>query len=677
MARRKLKSTKFPAIVTSQKPDQPSVVEPAAKKVTDDEIVQILEGYRTEAEYARLAGPSSRDMVWLQHLDLYWNRFDFSKKAAWQAREVMPEFPQYIDRFAAAMRVALSSGQWFSITAAGDEDQDLARVIRKLMTFVLGRIGRSPTGHPTDFMSFFEEAMKMGALAMTTALVTYKSDGEGGGYVAADLEDPYNVWLDPTGRGLYRIRRVEMELHELLALGDLKDGDGEDLYDNEAITSSYASIVALMRAEREKRTGTGQWATSNRRPVVLHEYIATLITPDGEVLGRDVLCVVANNRFLIRGPEENPFWHGEDWMLTAPIITVPLSPYGRSYAENFATIARTFNEMTNMLLDAVMTSSIKAFAAVPGLLEDPSQLEEGIYPNVLFRLIEGQRPEEFLTAVEMGTLPAEAFQIWQALKKELQEGAAFNEMTLGQSAPKGRTSATEVNTVDTNATSYIRSIASNIESNFLEPFLNIVWKTTVQHLDPKDTELADAVGPDWYKALCKNKKELATYKVKFSCKGISSLLLKKQKLQDFLQFLQTIAQNQELTQWFLQEFTPQRVGAYLADLMDVELDRLEPTPREKMQQELQQQQQLQQQQAMQQQELQAKGQQDAAKAAAQPGEDARADKRAFQAHAQKAILSHLLSRVGGGAPGGGPTGPGAQPGGGAAPAKPAQGGPPA
>ncbi|MDE2020956.1 MAG: hypothetical protein KGJ13_11520, partial [Patescibacteria group bacterium] len=95
-----------PGIIVEVPPDRASntTPEPGAQKLTDSEIVQILEGYRTEAEYARLAGPNSRDLTWLMNLDLYWNRYDFSKKAPWQARELMPELPQYVDRFAAAMR---------------------------------------------------------------------------------------------------------------------------------------------------------------------------------------------------------------------------------------------------------------------------------------------------------------------------------------------------------------------------------------------------------------------------------------------------------------------------------------------------------------------------------------------------------------------------------------------
>jgi len=590
-----------PAIVTSQKPDQPSEIVDA--KADKRKIVDILEGYRIEAEYARLNGSNSRDAVWLQHWDLYWNRYDFSKKAAWQSRELLPEFPQYVDRFAAAMRMALVAVErFFTITADGDDDGDLANVIRKLMIAVLRRIGRSPSGHPVDFMTVFEDAMKMGALSMCSAIVTWKENGDGGGYTAIDLEDPYNVWLDPTGRSLYRIRRVEMDLHEFLALSDARDGDGMALYDRSEVMDCYASTMALMMAERMRRTGTGQWSMSNRRPVVLHEYYCTLLDNEGEVLGTNVLCVVANNRYLIRGPEENPFWHGHDWLVTAPIITVPLAPYGKTYAENFATIARTFNELTNLILDAIQTSALKAFVATPENFEDPSQIEEGIYPNVVIRAAPGIQHQEILSALDMGQLPPEVFQLWQALKKELQEGAAFNEMTLGQAAPNSRTSATEINTVDSNATSYIKSIASNIEHLWLEPLLDLIWKVTIQHLNKGDTDLSNAVGDQWFQTLLKQKKEFAEYKVRFVCRGITGLLEKRQKFQQLMQFLQVIGANPVLAQYAVQEFTPQKLYAYVADLMDVELDRLKPSPREQLMQQLQgqgqQQQQLQQQMAL-------------------------------------------------------------------------------
>lgn len=582
-----------PGIITEQKLTEKSstaervVLVDSLPKLSDGEIVQILETYRTEAEYARMSGPNSRDMTWLQNLDLYWNRFDFSKKAPWQAKEVMPELPQYVDRFAAAMRTALTSApHFFAVSVNNDEERDLGDVIRKFIEVQLRRCGVSPSGHPVAFESVFEEIMKLGCLMMSSTLVTVKDSGYGS-YTCIEPIDPYNIWLDPTGRGLYRIRRIEVDMHELMGMADKLDSYGRAIYNREAIAMCQAaSISELMRAEREKRTGTGQWLASNRIPVVLHEYRCTLIDSVGNVRGENVLCVVANNTFLIRGPEKNPFWHEKDWVITAPIITVPMSPYGRSYVENFASIAKTFNELTNLLLDGVFTSAMKAFVAVPGLLEDPSQLDEGVHPNVVFRAMEGAVPTDVLKEFSLGQLPADAITIWQSLKKEMQEGAAFNEIALGQLAPKGRTSATEVGTAEQNSNSFLRSIASNIETLFLEPLLDIVWKTGIQHLEAGDREMQDVLGEEWFGVFMQRKREFAKMRVTFVCRGISTLVQRSQKLQQLLQFLQIVGGNQLLAQIFMQEVSPEKLFKYLASLMDIDREDFSMTEREKMMQQI-------------------------------------------------------------------------------------------
>ncbi len=45
----------------------------------EKEIVDILNGYRLEADLARRSGPNGRDAVWKANVELYWNQFDFSK----------------------------------------------------------------------------------------------------------------------------------------------------------------------------------------------------------------------------------------------------------------------------------------------------------------------------------------------------------------------------------------------------------------------------------------------------------------------------------------------------------------------------------------------------------------------------------------------------------------------
>jgi len=61
-----------------------------------NEIVAALESYRIEAKTARESGLNDRDTKWRENLDLYWNRYDFTKKAKWQAQETMPEVPSAV-----------------------------------------------------------------------------------------------------------------------------------------------------------------------------------------------------------------------------------------------------------------------------------------------------------------------------------------------------------------------------------------------------------------------------------------------------------------------------------------------------------------------------------------------------------------------------------------------------
>jgi hypothetical protein len=64
----------------------------------------------------------------------------------------------------------------------------------------------------------------------------------GAGRVAIETVDPRMVWLDPTYRNLYRIRRTEMDKHELRKMATQKDGKGRAIYNLAAVDSMVAHI---------------------------------------------------------------------------------------------------------------------------------------------------------------------------------------------------------------------------------------------------------------------------------------------------------------------------------------------------------------------------------------------------------------------------------------------------
>jgi len=547
------------------------------------QIVETLESYRREAVDARKNGPNPRDAKWEENLNLYWNRWDFSRKADWQAKEVLPEVPAFVDRFAAALKEALVSvpDAFYTVTDPTDEDGDLAHAIKRATDIWLSMCGRNQNGHILSFPAVFEEQVKLGALMACSSVVNWKNDVPGG-RVAIESVDPRFVWMDHTYRNLYRIRRVELDRHELADMARAKDRRGKPIFNLPELDRLVTALRLEDNTKRSELTGTGTQIQSPRVPVILDEYLATVLNTDGTVMEKNVLCVVANEQFLVRGPEKNPFWHGRDWLVYAPLVTTPLSVYGRSYMEDFGAIAKTFNELTNMILDAVFTSSLKAFAVVPGLLMNPEQIAEGISPNKLFLLEDGSRPQDFFKDMDMGSLPAEAVQVWQAIKSELREAAGINEIGLGQFAPKGRTSATEISETKQSSSALIRSVAQTIETRILDPELDMVWKTGLQHVGKGNKQIAAAMGPELFAALMPRRRELIKRPITFRAGGISTLIAKARLLNRILQLLQIIGSNELLLREFLRVTDMGRLVELLFELSEVDLTRLNVSDRNRL-----------------------------------------------------------------------------------------------
>ena len=198
------------------------------------DLVRTLNTYRTEGKDARSGGSSARDDVWAANVEIYWNRYDFSGKAPWQFQQRMPEAPQIVDRWSAAMRDALqNAGTWFTIDIPGDEQEGLSSALSKFLTFFLKKCGTSVTGDPAPFEIVFEEQAKLAAMMAGTAAVAWDKSTK---RVTVEVFDPRELALDPTGRGLYRVRRREMELYLVQEKAEA------GLYDKEAVDRLTATL---------------------------------------------------------------------------------------------------------------------------------------------------------------------------------------------------------------------------------------------------------------------------------------------------------------------------------------------------------------------------------------------------------------------------------------------------
>lgn len=563
--------------------DQPKSVNDEAKR----DIVNVLLGYKREAQDARKTGFNPRDQAWEDNIRRYWNRIDFSKKANWQAKEVLPEVPAFVDRFASAMKEAFVSagGDLYTIHDPADEDQDMGTALKRMTDVWLTQVGKNQMGTPVGFPRVFEEQMKLGAIMATASVVTWKTDVPGG-RVSIDAVDPRFLWLDATGRGLYRFRSWEIDKHELASMIKEQDSKGQPIYDHGELGNLISATQMEEQAMREALAGNSQQIITPRRPIKLDEYIATVVDNQGDKTYNKSLFLVANDQHLIRGPEANPFWHGKDWLVFAPLMTVPLSPYGRSYMEDFGSLAETFINLTNMLLDAVHTASLSAWAVMADMLANPQQLAEGLTPNKLFILDAGGSAKDFAAKLDLGNLPPDAIKMWEILKNELSEAAKANEIGLGQFAPNSRTSATEILQTQQNSSAVIRAVAETVETGWLDPTLDLTWKTGLQHAKKDDKALIAAVGEEMWMALWSKRRELIKRPVTFQARGISKMIQKSQKLKALLAILQIVTSNEALAQAFVQRVDMNKFLNVILDLSDIDAYKLGATTRTKMIQDL-------------------------------------------------------------------------------------------
>lgn len=557
--------------------------QPGPLRGPEEKIVAALESYRSEADINRKGGFNPRDQKWEENLALYWNRHDFTKKASWQSQEVMPEVSSYVDRFAAALKEALIANPtgFYTVEDPADKDHDLTQAVKRMTDVWLSRVGRNQMGQLLAFPSFFEEQMKLGAITACSCVVTWKEDVEGG-RVAIETVDPRFVWLDHTYRNLYRIRRVEMDKHDMRSLVNMKDGNGRPLYNLPELDRLLSNLYDEQQAAKEQMSGHGQQVTSGRSPIVLDEYIATVVDEHGQLLADKALMVVANGKYLVRGPEANPFWHKSDWLVYAPLVTAPLSVYGRSYMEDFGAVASTYMELTNMILDAVHVSALNAIAVVPGALLNPEQLAEGVTPGKMFLLEEGMNAKDFAQMLELGKLSPDAVRVWEMMKNSLSEAAGINEIGMGQFAPKGRTSATEVTMTQQSSSALIRSVAQTVEQRVLDPILDLTWKTGLQHVRTGDVMLREAAGPEMFSALMGRRRELIQRPFTFQARGISSLIRKSAMLKSLLGLVQVVSTSEILLQEFLRVVDIGKLTAKLFELSDIDLTTLQLTDRERM-----------------------------------------------------------------------------------------------
>ena len=592
MAEYALRNYKPPPAPSEPGGDQP-VVETDPLSLT---VIQEVLRCRNEAEDAKW----SRLRKTYKNREAYFGRQNWGGKQDGQSTEFLPKTSLAVEQMCNFVKRGLIKfGEWYSVEV-GEEMSEIidGNQLRSILNVFLNDLWTA-NNSSSSLPILISDAIKAGLLESTMIvkvhggmrpLRRYKYQREGttvrnvkhvlqmeedeSWKLRIDLVRQEDYYPDPTGNGLYEIHTVERDLHEIIK------GAEDGLYDKKAVDQLIG--VDFKRPEDEKmpeaaRNQNEVIHPAFRKRVLLHEFWGTLLDRDGQIAHENCVCTVANNRFLIRPPEDNPFWHQESPFVVAPIIRVPHSVWHKALYDDAVDLNLAQNELFNLILDGSM-------AAVWGVkqvrledLEDPSQVEGGIRQGMTLA-VKQTLPHNAKVVEECttGNVPNDAMAVYEAVDREFTQAVLTNELKLG-SLPSKQVRATEVVEASQSQGAMLDGICADIETGFIDTILYKSWLTVLQNADDLDDGIMDsvtdrAVANMIMRASPEERYALFAGKSKFRVFGLSATMARALDYQKILALLQAVQLNPMLFQAFMLRFSPEKTLRTLMHKLNINPD---------------------------------------------------------------------------------------------------------
>ncbi len=375
-----------------------------------------------------------------------------------------------------------------------------------------------------------------------------------------DLIRPKDFGIDPKGQFVQHY--TEKELWQVI-----EDSEGEyAMYDPEVVKQIEVDSTNWERETdiaNETNEPVDHAKPPFRKMVQLTEHWGILLNEDGRVSHRNIVCTVANDKYLIRKPTANPNWHQQSPFVYGPLLRVPFSTWHKALFDYAVDLNLALNQLFNLIVDGGIATVWGTRQVKLGLVENASDFTDGIPAGATF-LLKPEAPagEPVCMVVSTGTVPPDALATFNLLDREFQAASLNNDMKMGLLPPR-QVKATEMVETSNQSSVFFESIIFDYENNIIRPALWKFWLTMLQHTDDWDAE--DVVGNIGIEAASEllqmsPAKRYATYAVgaKFKVFGLSSVLARTKEFQKIMAMFQILGQNPMLAQAFMARFSPDK-----------------------------------------------------------------------------------------------------------------------
>lgn len=572
----------------------------------DDEsltVIQAIQRYYQEAEDAK----QERLVKNRINRDIYLGRQDWSYKQDGQSRETLPKVPATVEQMCAFIKRGLIQfGDWFSVTPdrtlAGLIDGDQIREVLK--TFFDELYERN--NKTSKLSTVIADGVKVGLLESLIILKVHgglmpirrprfapgsratRSDPEllwdedEVWRLRIDVVRPEDYFPDPSGNGLYEIHRVERDLHEIVQLAE------EGVYDEDVVRQLIGTSVEQPLDEKRTDRDRNQLDATPpgfRKKVFLTEFWGTILRSDGTIAHRNVVATVANDRYLIRKPEPNPFWHQESPFVVAPLIRVPFSVWHKALYDHASSLNITINELFSLMIDGAIGSvwGIKQIRVED--LEDPSQVANGVQQGATLA-VKSTLPHnaDVMKVVATGEVPNDAMAMLEAANREFNTAALSNELKVGQLPPK-QVLATEVVEVSQSQAVTLDGIIADLEGEIIAPLIRKSWLNILQNADDIPSHAWTSVinrqtAMLIMRASPEERYALFSDKCQFRVFGLSATMQRALDFQKMMALMQATTLNPMLMRAFMMKFSPDKALRSMMKALNLNPDNLEMDPGE-------------------------------------------------------------------------------------------------
>lgn len=563
-------------------------------KDIDSIVVRTTQNYMLEAYEAK------RDRMRLNRLnyDIFHHKQDYSHKRPGQSQEFLPKQQMAVEQMSNFVTQGLiDMGQWFSverlpgakgqIVSTEDVYYLLQRQLEKarFMPFVGDAIKTGALaslmiakvhGKTSEKREFYTESKLVGVSKKTSLFKKVKDVWE----LNIELVRPEDFFPDPTGSNLYVCQNMWLDKAEVIALSEGPDA----LYDASKVAGlqSYPFDQYYdQRDTRDRETDQSRTYSDYRVRVKLTECWGDIIEPvTGEVLYKNVTWTVANDTILIGRPKPNPFWHGKIPFVVSPITRVPHSVWHRAPMDGATRHNVAMNELYNLMVDAGMMSVFGIKQIRTDWLEDDREVADGVRPGMTLRVSAACPPGgQVIERVDEGALSPEALNMFNLINSEFSQTAMTNDLRLG-SMPSRAVKATEVVEASQSITAMFAGIAKAIETDFIQPILDLAWQTIMQNANDMDEdEISAMLGTEVANQLIiltpEERFAQTSQGHKFKVYGVSQTLNKQKDFRKLTSLLQTIGSSEVLVEAFTKTYSFEKLLGEIVRSLDIEPGRIE------------------------------------------------------------------------------------------------------